>query len=109
MRPLHVRIQEAAASKGWTAAEVARQMPEVAASTVGHWFTGRRQPQMDNLRRLAQILDVSAASLVADEPDYAHTTEERLGMQIMREMTPEQLEAYLAIGKTLVGTAPKHK
>lgn len=64
---------------------------------------------MDNLKRLAQILEVSAASLVADEPDYAHTVDEKLSMQIMREMTDEQREAYLAVGKAMIGTTPKHK
>lgn len=82
--------------------DVARQMPEVARSTVGHWFTGERQPQMDNLKRLAQILEVSAAALVADEPDYASTSEEKLGLQMMRELRPEQRQAVLAIMKSLI-------
>jgi len=80
---------------------VARLMPEVARSTVGHWFTGERQPQMDNLRRLAQILEVSAAALVADEPDYASTAQEKLGLQLLRDMTAEQREAMLAVMKSM--------
>lgn len=101
MRPLHIRLQQAAAAKGWRAADVARLMPEVNASTVGHWFAGRRQPQMDHLRKLAKILEVSAAALVADEPDYAHTAEEKLGLLMMRDMTPEQRQAFLALGTTI--------
>ena len=80
-----------------TIADVARAMPEVGPAIVGHWFRGIRKPQLDNLRRLAAILEVSAASLVADEPDYAHTAEEKLGLQLMREMTPEMRQAVLAI------------
>lgn len=76
-------------------------MPEVAASTVGHWFAGRRQPQMDHLRKLAKILEISAAALVADEPDYAHTVEEKLALQMMRDMSADQREAFLVIGKTV--------
>ena len=107
MRSLHVRLKEAAAAKGWKAADVAREMPEVAASTVGHWFSGRRQPQMDHLKKLAKLLDVSAAALVADEPDYAHTAEERIALQILRDMTPQQRAVYLAMGKTYAGSTPK--
>lgn len=101
MRPLAAKLTAARKAKGMTVTEVARQMPEVARSTVGHWFTGERQPQMDNLKRLAQILEVSAASLVADEPDYASTAEEKIGLQLMREMTPEQRQALLAVMKSM--------
>lgn len=62
---------------------------------------------MDHLRKLAKILDVSAAALVADEPDYAHTSIEKLTLQVLRDMTPEQREAYLAVGASIVGVTPK--
>lgn len=72
-------------------------MPEVARSTVGHWFTGERKPQLDHLYRLAEVLEVSAAALVADEPDYANTAEEKLHLHLMRELTPEMRQAILAM------------
>jgi uncharacterized tellurite resistance protein B-like protein len=56
---------------------------------------------MDNLKRLAEILEVSAAALVADEPDYASTSEEKLGLQMMRDMTPEQRQSLLALMKSM--------
>lgn len=56
---------------------------------------------MDNLRRLAQILEVSAAALVADEPDYASTAEEKIGLSLMREMTAEQRQAVLAVMRSM--------
>lgn len=102
MRPLALKLTQARKAKGMSISDVARQMPEVARSTVGHWFTGERQPQMDNLKRLAQILEVSAAALVADEPDYASTSEEKLGLQFMRDMTPEQRQAILATMKAMI-------
>ncbi len=97
MRPLHLKLHDARKAKGMSIADVARAMPEVSPSTVGHWFTGLRKPQLDNLRRLAEILEVSAAVLVADEPDYAHTAEEKLALQMMRGMTPELRQAMLAV------------
>lgn len=56
---------------------------------------------MDNLKRLAEILEVSAAALVADEPDYASTSEEKLGLQMMRGMTASQRQAVLALMKSM--------
>lgn len=56
---------------------------------------------MDHLRKLAKILEISAAALVADEPDYAHTVEEKLALQMMRDMSADQREAFLVIGKTV--------
>lgn len=62
---------------------------------------------MDHLRRLAKILEISAAALVADEPDYAHTVEEKLALQMMRDMSTEQREAFLAIGKSVARVSPR--
>lgn len=99
MRPLHLRLQEAAAAKGMNVSDVARRMPEVARSTVGHWFTGERKPQLDHLLKLAKVLEVSAAALVSDEPDYANTAEEKLHLKMMRELSPEMRQAILAMMK----------
>jgi transcriptional regulator with XRE-family HTH domain len=79
--------------------DVARLMPEVARSTVGHWFTGERKPQLDHLLKLAKVLEISAASLVADEPDYASTAEEKLHLKLMREVSPATRQAILALLK----------
>jgi len=79
--------------------DVARKMPEVARSTVGHWFTGERKPQLDHLLKLAKVLQISAAALVADEPDYAQTAEEKLHLTMMRELSPEMRQAILAMMK----------
>lgn len=98
-----MKLMDAAKAKGMTQADVARAMPEVSPAIVGHWFRGVRQPQMDNLKRLAQILEVSAAALVADEPDYAKTSEEKLGLHMLRDMTPSQRQAMLAVMRSLKG------
>lgn len=52
---------------------------------------------MDHLYKLAKVLEVSAAALVADEPDYANTSEEKLALLLMRDMTPEVRQAMLGL------------
>lgn len=85
--------------------DVARLMPEVARSTVGHWFTGERKPQLDHLLKLAKVLEISAASLVADEPDFASTADEKLHLQLVRKLSPEMRQAILAMMKANTGEA----
>ena len=104
MRLLHEKLQQARKAKGMTIADVARAMPEVGPAIVGHWFRGKRKPQLDNLRRLADILEVSMAALVADDPDFAQTAEEKLGLRLLRDMTPEMRQAILAMMKAQAKT-----
>ena len=103
MRRLHEKLRIAAKARGLRVADVARLMPEVAASAVGHWFTGKRKPQLDHLHRLAKILEVSAAALVADDPDYAQTSEERIGLLLLRDLPPVQRQAMLALMQSMKG------
>ena len=94
MRRLHEKLRIAAKAKKLRVADVARLMPEVAASAVGHWFTGKRKPQLDHLHRLAEILEVSAAALVADDPDYAQTSEERIAARSPTSSAPSHACAH---------------
>jgi len=82
-----------------TVSEVARAMPEVGPAIVGHWFRGVRKPQLDNLRKLATLLDVSMSSLLDDDPQYAVSKEERIALEMLRGMTPEMRQAMLALMK----------
>ncbi len=95
--PLSRKLTLARESAGLSISDVARRMPEVSRATVGHWFTGERQPLMDNLRRLCGVLDISLASLEADDPDFAQTPKERLLLKLSRESSPETLAAILAV------------
>lgn len=103
VRQLHLRLHDAAKAKGMNVSDVARLMPEVARSTVGHWFTGERKPQLDHLLKLAKVLEVSAAALVADEPDYASTADEKLALKLIRDVSPETRQAVLALLKASAG------
>lgn len=97
LTPLALKLRAALHAKGMRQADVIREFPEVSSATVGHWFSGKRQPQLDNLRKLAAILDVSAAALVADDVDYATNKEERLALVLLRGLTPDMRQAVLAL------------
>lgn len=103
LTPLARNLRTALESKGLTQADVIRLLPDVAPATVGHWFTGRRQPQLDNLRKLADILDVSMSALVDGDPDFATTPEEKLALQLLRGATPEMRQAIIALLHAKIG------
>ena len=75
---------------------------KVDGGAVGHWFTGRNKPGVEELIALAKVMDTSIAILAGEDPQYAVTGEQKLAMQIIARMSPEQLQAYLAMGKTIV-------
>jgi hypothetical protein len=52
---------------------------------------------MDNLRKLCLVLDVSLASLEADDPDFAQTPAEKLLLRLSRHNNQETVEAVLAL------------
>lgn len=97
LTPLARNLRRALELKGMTQADVIRAFPEVSAATVGHWFTGKRQPLVDNLRKLAEILETSMGALEADPDDYAQTNEERMTLRMIRGATPELRQAILAL------------
>lgn len=97
MTPLAAKLTAARKAAGLSISDVARRMPEVSRATVGHWFTGERQPLMDNLKRLCEILDVSLSSVIADDPDFAQTAVEKLLLRLARDNNPATVEAVLAL------------
>ena len=52
---------------------------------------------MDNLKRLCEILDVSLASVIADDPDFAQTPMEKMLLRLARGNNPATVEAVLAL------------
>lgn len=99
LRLLSDRLTAARKARGMSIADVARAMPEVSPAIVGHWFRGVRKPQVDNLRKIAGLLDVSMAALLEGDAEYAVSKEERSALEMLRGMTPEMRQAMLALMK----------
>lgn len=97
LTPLARKLTETRKAAGLSISDVSRRMPEVSRATVGHWFTGERQPLMDNLKRLCEILDVSLASVIADDPDFAQSPAEKMLLRLSRTNSPATVEAVLAL------------
>jgi transcriptional regulator with XRE-family HTH domain len=53
--------------KGWTQRELAEALGDVSKSTVGNWMSGKTDPRLRDLARLARLFEVSVDYLVLDE------------------------------------------
>jgi transcriptional regulator with XRE-family HTH domain len=75
---------------------------KVDGGAVGHWFTGRNKPGVDELIAIAKVMESSISILAGEDPRYAITGEQKLALEILQAMSPEQRQAFLAMGKTIV-------
>ena len=95
-------IRNAILDSDFSAAEVARSL-QVDRSAVARWMTGERTPTMDNLVKLADLLDREVDEFWRGPEAIPATKEQRLVLEHMRSMPPEQQAALLAY---IAATAP---
>lgn len=71
------RLREARARQGLNQAQLA-QRAEMQPSAIAHFEANRRKPSFENVRRLAQALDVSSDYLMGVHTIMAFRNEEKL-------------------------------
>ena len=74
----------------------------VAESTVAAWFNGGRRPQdMQHLKALCKVLRTTISEMAGEDPEFAKNSLESALLAESREIDPSQLEAVLAIMRTM--------
>ena len=63
---MYLRIREACKSKGWTLADLA-EVSGISERSIEWYAEQKRQPQLERVERLAEVLEVSPAWLVSWE------------------------------------------
>jgi transcriptional regulator with XRE-family HTH domain len=61
-------------------------------SRVGHWMTGRHQPSLAMLEKIAAMLETTAADLISEDRNYITNPHELDAAETIREM-PEEYRA----------------
>jgi transcriptional regulator with XRE-family HTH domain len=79
---------------------------DVSKSTVGHWLTGRNQARLDTIARIAQVLDCSVQSLLADDAYYLSDPGERALIDQVRELPPEYRIQAVAMLRAFAASVP---
>lgn len=92
---LAARIKALIDASPYNAAEVARAVG-VDKSSVSRWTKGTRTPSVQNLIDLAALLGVEQSALWDGPQAFPATPEQRLMLEKMAGMSPEQQQALLA-------------
>lgn len=88
----------------YTPADVARIIG-VDKSAVSRWMKGERTPTMKNLIDLADLLQVEMSALWEGPHAVPATPEQKMMVERMRGMTPDQQQAFLALAAATLKTA----
>mgnify|MGYP001053935205 CR=1 FL=1 len=70
----------------------------VSATAVQKWERGQSQPNIQTLRRMADLFGVSLDELCDHQPPESSLT---VMTRAMRQMTPEEREKLIAVGRAL--------
>ena len=72
-------------------------------AVVGHWFNGTRRPRnMQHLRGLCDVLDLTLDEAVKGSPQEAKTGTEQAMLEAMRRLGDEDAEMLLAMARRMV-------
>lgn len=85
--------------RGLSYAAIAEGMGLKARQTVGHWFRGRGEPDMRQLKGMATVLGCHWLELVTDETTVIYEQDELERVRRMRSLSPEaraMMDAFLA-------------
>ncbi len=83
------------------------EMVNVSSVSVGKWERGQTQPGIETLARLADIFGVSMDELCGHEPPAPPAPDGNITVmtRAFRQLTPEEQEKYIAVGKALFAHA----
>lgn len=100
LKALSERLKRLIDASGLAQIDVSKALG-VDKSTISKWTKGERTPTMKNLMDLADLLQVEMTDLWAGEESLPSTPEQKLMMDRMAKLTPEQQQALLALAATM--------
>lgn len=111
MMRLHETINARRNEKGWTYEQVHELLERYpwpvgvkapSLSVVGHWFNGTRRPRnMEHLRGLCEVLELSLDEAVKGAPGEAKTAVEQRMLEVMRGLNDVDQEMLLAMASRM--------
>ncbi|TLV03100.1 helix-turn-helix domain-containing protein [Dyadobacter luticola] len=70
------RIKKYRELKGLSQDELARRIDRPGKQSISHWETGRSEPSLAEVRKLAEVLDATVAQLVGEAPMFEEPREQ---------------------------------
>lgn len=75
----------------------------VPASTIGGYFQGTSEPDLEMVKRLAQYFNCSTDFLIGNKSVQAQSYKEDVLIHVFRSIPETQQDLYIALGKTMSG------
>lgn len=69
--------------------------------TVGHWFRLRGNPSVQDLKKMAALLQIDVAELISPDAVIANNEAEKETVQTMRELSSQDAELIRMFARTL--------
>ena len=85
-------------NKGMTYADLAVIL-DVTTGTVGHWMVGRREPTIEQIKKIAKVLDKSVSELCGEDLYFLTDISERQVIDTWRTLSPDQRALILGMLK----------
>ena len=93
-------LHELAESKNLTQKQLAADLG-IPASTVGGYFQGTSEPDIETVKRIAAYFNCTVDYLVGYKSQHSKSFKEDTLCHIFRCMSPQQQDLYIEIGKTM--------
>ncbi|MBQ8202229.1 MAG: helix-turn-helix transcriptional regulator [Clostridia bacterium] len=77
----------------------------VSSVSVGKWERGQTQPDISTLTRLADIFSTTLDDLCGHDGPVSDGTNIRVMTRAFRQLTPDEQEKYIAVGRALFAHA----
>ncbi|NIJ53999.1 helix-turn-helix transcriptional regulator [Dyadobacter arcticus] len=69
------RIRKYRELMGWNQETLAKNIEKASKQTISHWETGRHDPSLSEVRKLAEVLNTTVAQLVGEAPMFEEPRE----------------------------------
>ena len=89
VRPWYEVARAAFKDKGMVYEEIAEKLG-ASTSAVGHWLTGKREPPLETIQKMAAILGKTVSELCGEDAYFVVDREERQIIDSVRNMTPQE-------------------
>lgn len=102
LRPVFDKVKAESirqAAGGISYAAIASALGLKARQTVGHWFRGRGEPNVQQMKAMAEVLGCHWLNLVTEETTVVYQEDEVRRVERMRALSPDalaELDAFLA-------------
>jgi len=75
----------------------------VTTGAVGHWMSGRREPNLEHLMQLCRTLEIDLHALLSEDPVFSDVIEIRAA-HLIKQIPKEQQAAALRMLEALITT-----